>query len=67
MALLSPQEIEYQELHKDDDRSSILYIVAGIMATLPTVAVIMRLACRKHLKLPIAFDDIAIVVALVSS
>lgn len=67
MALLSPQEIQFQVLHRNDDRSSALHITAGIMAALPAAAVIVRLACRRHLKVPIAIDDIAIVISLVGS
>lgn len=66
MALPTPQELQYQILHKDDDRSSALYITAGTMIVLPALSVMVRLACRRHLKYPIAFDDIAIVISLVS-
>ena len=62
---LTPQEIRYQILHKDDDRSSALHVTAGTMIVLPAVAVMLRVACRRHLKLPMALDDVAIIISLV--
>ena len=65
MVVITPADIAYQVAHKDDDRRSALYGTAATMIVLPTVVVGLRLACRRHLKAPIAHDDIAIIVALV--
>ncbi|KAI4094203.1 MAG: hypothetical protein LQ339_007546 [Xanthoria mediterranea] len=63
---ITPADVAYQKAHKDDDRSGALYATAATMIVLPTIAVILRLACRRHLQAPISHDDIAIIVALVS-
>ncbi|KAI4268066.1 MAG: hypothetical protein L6R38_007976 [Xanthoria sp. 2 TBL-2021] len=62
---ITPADIAYQKAHKDDDRSGALYATAATMIVLPTIAVVLRLACRRHLQAPISHDDIAIIVALV--
>ncbi|CAO1602397.1 hypothetical protein XANCAGTX0491_006008 [Xanthoria calcicola] len=62
---ITPADVAYQKAHKDDDRSGALYATAATMIVLPTIAVILRLACRRHLQAPISHDDIAIIVALV--
>ncbi|KAL8750904.1 MAG: hypothetical protein Q9199_006777 [Rusavskia elegans] len=64
---ITPADIAYQKAHKDDDRSGALYATAATMIVLPTIAVVLRLACRRHLQAPISHDDIAIVVALLTS
>ncbi|KAL8963927.1 MAG: hypothetical protein Q9183_004840, partial [Haloplaca sp. 2 TL-2023] len=62
---ITPSDVAYQKAHKDDDRRKDLYITACLMIILPTVAVAVRFACRRHLKAAIAADDIAILLALV--
>ncbi|KAL8952372.1 MAG: hypothetical protein Q9222_001708 [Ikaeria aurantiellina] len=66
MVVVTPEDIKHQLAHKDDDRTASLYAAAISMIVLPTIAVALRLACRRHLKAPISHDDIAICVALVS-
>ncbi|KAL8863803.1 MAG: hypothetical protein Q9174_007544, partial [Haloplaca sp. 1 TL-2023] len=61
---ITPAELAYQKAHKDDDRRRELYVTAGLMIVLPTIAVAVRFACRRHLKAAIAADDVAILLAL---
>ncbi|KAL8756077.1 MAG: hypothetical protein Q9184_004616 [Pyrenodesmia sp. 2 TL-2023] len=62
---ITPADIAYQRAHKDDDRRGSLYAAAATMIILPSIAVVLRLVCRRHLKAQISHDDIAIIVSLV--
>ena len=66
MIVVTPEDIEYQKVHENDDRTTILYTTAATMIVFPGIAVVLRLACRYNLKAPISHDDVAIIVALVS-
>ncbi|MCJ1380706.1 hypothetical protein MMC17_003814 [Xylographa soralifera] len=65
MAGISPQELQYQEAHIDDDLSAGLYASSVIMAVVTTIAVVLRLLCRRKLNAKVTLDDYCIMFALV--
>lgn len=65
MAELPPQELAYQKEHLHDDRRIVILVVALVMAVVATVAVTLRFACRRHMKVGTSCDDYLILAALV--
>lgn len=61
------EEPQSQTVHLHDNRSSTVYATSSIMIFLTSVAVVLRLYCRRKLRLRIGPDDFAILIALVSS
>lgn len=62
---LSPAAIKYQLLHAQDDRSHEGVVSAMVLASLATVAVILRLWARKIMGAKLKLDDYLIIAALV--
>jgi hypothetical protein len=58
-------ELQYQSLHRDDNKGSTLIVIAAVLTATATVAVILRLIARRTIKRPLNIDDFAIIVALV--
>ena len=48
-----------------DNKDSDLFATGVIMSVLATLAVILRMGCKRHLKNPISADDYLIFVSLV--
>ena len=65
-AYLTPEQLQYQIEHINDDRSTEIIASCVIVAFLATGAVVLRVACRRHMKLPLSWDDHTIIAALVS-
>ncbi|KAL8659359.1 MAG: hypothetical protein Q9226_000479 [Calogaya cf. arnoldii] len=64
-AFLSPEEIVYQMANIDDNRGPEIVASTIVLAVLATLAVILRLACRRFTKIAISWDDYLIVIGLV--
>ncbi|KAL8709463.1 MAG: hypothetical protein Q9220_005846 [cf. Caloplaca sp. 1 TL-2023] len=62
---LSPSQLQYQQAHFYDDRSSEILGTIIAMGVLTTTALALRLACRTHLKVAIGWDDYAIMSAYI--
>lgn len=61
------KELQYQTVHLHDNKSSRVYATSSIMIFLTSVAIVLRLYCRRKLRVRIGPDDFAILIALVSS
>ena len=66
MAEGTEQQMEYQRQHVDDNLVAATFGVASSMAFLASLAVLLRLICRRRLKLQLSYDDYLIIFALVS-
>ncbi|KAL8948136.1 MAG: hypothetical protein Q9222_005647 [Ikaeria aurantiellina] len=62
---LSPSELQYQQAHFYDDRSSDILGTIIAMGIVTTAAIALRLACRRHLKVAISWDDYTIIAAYI--
>ena len=65
MATISPNNIEYQLAHINDDKSVTLVTSLTISLVLAVAAVVLRFISRRLCKAKIQADDFLIVVALV--
>ncbi|MCJ1408579.1 hypothetical protein MMC19_002654, partial [Ptychographa xylographoides] len=65
MALVSPEEIRYQEANVNADASGGLYASSITMMVVTTTAVTLRLLCKRKLSAKVTLDDYCIMVALV--
>lgn len=61
------KELQYQTVHLHDNKSSRVYATSSIMIFLTSVAIVLRLYCRRKLRVRIGPDDFAILIALVLS
>lgn len=61
----TPQDIQYQWQHVRDNKVASCYGAAGSMAFLASLAVLVRLMCRRRLRLKLSYDDYLIIFALV--
>ena len=64
-AILPPQHLQYQLDNIRDDRAPELIASVVIVVFLAAAAVILRLLCRRHLKVAMSYDDYLIIVGLV--
>ena len=62
---LSPEEIAYQLTNISDDRRTDIVASTIVLAVLATVAVILRLFCRRFTNIALSWDDYLIVIGLV--
>ena len=60
-----PQELQYQINNIDDNRGPELIGSTIVIAILAISAVVLRLVCRRHMKVAISYDDYLIIVGLV--
>ncbi|KAL8801760.1 MAG: hypothetical protein Q9182_004232 [Xanthomendoza sp. 2 TL-2023] len=64
-AYLPPQSVQMQLDRILDDRGTEIIVSICIVAFLATVSVVLRLLCRKQMKVGISWDDYLIIVGLV--
>ncbi|KAL8927853.1 MAG: hypothetical protein Q9172_001153 [Xanthocarpia lactea] len=62
-----PQELQYQINNIDDNRGPELIGSTIVIAILAISAVVLRLVCRRHMKVAISYDDYTIIVGLLTS
>lgn len=67
MATFSPQEVQYEYAHADQSNQAGLVAVSVIFTALAALILVLRIFCRWLMRLPLWWDDITIVLALVSS
>ena len=67
MAQPTPEQLQYQRHSNNDSRAAALYGTASSMASAAVVAVVLRLICRRRLKMVLSYDDYTILFALVRS
>ena len=67
MSALTPEQIDFEKGHIDDDRGPMLVGVTCMFLVLTSAAIGARLAARKMIKLKLSFDDYCIFVAQVKS
>ena len=65
MSALTPEQIDFQKGHINDDRGPMLIGVTCMFLVLTFAAVGARLAARKMTKVKLSFDDYCIFVAQV--
>ncbi len=60
-------ELQYQSLHRNDNKGPTLIVIATLLIVIATttVAVILCQVARRTIKRPLNIDDFAIIVALV--
>lgn len=63
---LTPDQMQYQIARIDDNRGGELIASVVIVGFLATGAVVLRLLCRRHMKVAISYDDYFIIAGLVS-
>ncbi|KAL8849210.1 MAG: hypothetical protein Q9221_005788 [Calogaya cf. arnoldii] len=63
-AFLSPEEIAYQMTNIGDNRGPEIVASTVILAVLATLAVILRLACRRITRIAISWDDYLTLIGL---
>ncbi|KAL8770166.1 MAG: hypothetical protein Q9209_004008 [Squamulea sp. 1 TL-2023] len=56
-AYTTPQNLKYQIDHIEDDRGPEIIATTIIIAILATLAVLLRLLCRRRMKVAISYDD----------
>lgn len=66
-AYLTPDMLQYQIDHIDDNRRPEIITSAVIVGVLAIAAVVLRLLCRRHMKVAISYDDYLIIAGLVFS
>lgn len=62
---VSPEEVAYQLANINDDRRADIVASTIVLAVLATVAVILRLFCRRFTKIALSWDDYLIIIGLV--
>ncbi len=62
---LSPEELAYQMANIKDNRAPQILASGIVLAVLATLAVALRLACRRFTKIVISWDDYLIIIGLV--
>ena len=65
MAEDTPQQLEYGWHQLYDNKVAACYGVASLMAFLASVAVLLRLLCRRRLRLELSYDDYLLILSLV--
>lgn len=65
MPSLTPEQIQYQMSHKDDDRRAGIVASISIMLVVAYGAVILRVVARRIGRVPLKMDDWMIMVGLV--
>lgn len=66
-AYLSPEMLQYQINHIDDNRAPEIITSAVIIGVLAIAAVVLRLYCRRTMKVAFSYDDYLIIMGLVGS
>ncbi|KAL8860981.1 MAG: hypothetical protein Q9178_002494 [Gyalolechia marmorata] len=62
-----PKELQYQINNIDDNRGPEIIGSTIVIAILAISAVVLRLVCRRHMKVAISYDDYLIIVGLLTS
>lgn len=65
--MATQEEIDYQLIHIDEDRSEALVVSHTICLVLAGIAIILRLIARRISKAAIKADDYMIILAFVSN
>ena len=65
MAKETPQQLEYGSHQLYDNKVAARYGVASSMAFVASVAVLLRLLCRRRLRLELSYDDYLVILSLV--
>lgn len=65
-AYLTPDMLQHQIDHIDEDQGPKVVVAVVLVSLLATAAVALRLACRRHMRVLISYDDYMITVGLVS-
>lgn len=61
----SPQVLQYQEIHKNDNKGPDIVASLAIMLTIAYIAVGLRFASRRMVQAKLLYDDWVMVVGLV--
>ncbi len=65
-AYLTPDMLRSQIDNIDQDQGPRVLAAAVIVSVLATSAVVLRLACRRHMNVAVSYDDYMIIIGLVS-